>query len=197
MMDKRTSRLSPLIILAVIALILQIAVAPNIAIFTIVPNIVLVVVCLVSLTASTMRAVIYSFILGFCYDVLSQGPIGVMALLFTIIGFVLSTIKKDSLDSNWLMDLFVLLIVIFLGEILHGIILAVVGYDTDIMSSLVFRALPAALYEAVITTIVLFVMNRFGGSGSHGRSGRQKSQNMFQTRGRPSSQGRPLNRKLR
>jgi len=156
--DSRRQRISILILIGLVALILQVVVAPSIAIFSVVPNFIVVAVAMVALVNNATRSALYGFILGFCYDLLSQGPVGVMALILTIMGYAVSTLNKGSFISNRVIEMAAAVIAVFVGEVLHGVVLAIIGYDADIVYSLLFRALPGALYEAIILSVALVII---------------------------------------
>jgi rod shape-determining protein MreD len=153
----RRQHLVTVIALGLVAFILQIAVAPHISIAGVVPNFLLVAVCVVALTNNPTRSTIYGFILGFAFDLFSQGPLGIMALILTVMGYALSTLNRGSFESNWLIELFVAAVAIFLAEVLHAVALAIIGYDANIAHSLLFRALPGALFETILVLIALSI----------------------------------------
>jgi len=191
------TRIVTLVLTGLAALILQVAVAPNIAILGVVPNFPLVAVGVIALYSSSMRSVAFAFVLGFCYDLIAQAPVGAMALILTISAFGLSTVSKGSLKGNWIVELAAFAIVILLGEILYAVVLAVVGFDTDIFYSLAFRALPGAMYAILIGFVVLFVISRIAGRDDRSARSLKKGSIPFQPSGKSRGQGRPLNRKLR
>ena len=196
-METREARIRALLITGAAAVILQLVLAPSIAIASVVPNFIMVAVGIMALYTSATRSAISGFILGFCYDLFSQGPVGVMALILTVIGYALSTAKKDSFEGNIIVELLAFGIVMLLGEIVHGVVLAIIGYDLNVLYSLIFRSLPGALYEIVIGIVAFIVLNYIINKRAQNKKGRLKNPIDFRAQGRSLGKGRPLNRKLR
>ncbi|MCL2756750.1 MAG: rod shape-determining protein MreD [Coriobacteriia bacterium] len=186
-----------LALIGLLAVVLQLAIAPNIAIVSAVPNIIMIVTIIVALNNPATRSTIYGFILGFCYDLFSQGPIGVMALLLTVMSFALSAFNKDAFQSNWIIELFAVVIALLLGELLHGIILVVIGYDSNILYSLVFRSLPSAIYEAIVAVVVLVIRNYLNNRKVNNKPGGLTSRKNKQGRKGTLVKGRSIQRKIR
>jgi rod shape-determining protein MreD len=179
------------------AVILQVMLAAHIAIVEVVPNLMMIAVVITAVYHSPTRSSLYGFILGLCYDLLAQGPLGCTALIFTLLGYTVSSITKGSFVGNRLVELLVVMVAILCGEILEGVVLAVVGYDNDIFYSLVFRALPGFLYTGIIAALVFFVMGIFHERSSRTKPGQLTLHSKKNMLSKSLKQGRPLNRKLR
>ena len=75
---------------AVLAVLLQIIVAPAIALFAAVPNFI-VVFCVVRAVACPDHAgLLLPFILGLVFDLVGGGPVGAMALVLVLVTFLAS-----------------------------------------------------------------------------------------------------------
>jgi len=146
---------------SLIAFIAQVFIAPNIAILDVVPNFMLVFVVLNAMLGSRVRASMTGFILGLLYDFISQGTLGVMSLIFTLIAYITSSLNKDLFAGSWVPQAFFLLLAAFIGELLHAIFLSILGYDTDILRSLGMRVVPGSIYSAVFGLIIFPIMHRF------------------------------------
>ena len=73
----------PRVIGAIIAVLLQIALAPNIALFGVVPNFIMAYVLIVSIVCPDQSGPVFAFVLGLLFDLLGTGPVGAMAFLLT------------------------------------------------------------------------------------------------------------------
>ena len=196
-METRQVLIRTLVLSGFVAIILQLILAPNIAIASVVPNFVLVSVGVMAFYTNPTRAALQGFILGFCYDLFSQGPLGVMALILTVVGYAMSTVKKGSFEGNALIEFIAFAIVVALAEIIHGVVLAIIGYNSDILYTLVFRSLPGALYEILIGLLALVIVSRLMNRVPRKGKKRSKDSMSLPSRRRSRSQGQPLNRKLR
>ena len=145
---------------SVITFLLQVMIAPNIAIYDVVPNFFLVFVVLNSMLTNRTRACATGFILGLLYDFLSPGAPGTMAFVLTIIGYSVGSLNKDLFAESWVSQVFFLLLASFFAELLHSVFLSILGFDTNFLTSLGMRVLPASIYNTLFGLVVIFIMFR-------------------------------------
>ena len=167
-MDSKTTSVSSTVIGVVITLLLQIIVAPNIAINDVVPNFALLFTVITAIRYGSVQASTVGFILGLFYDLISQGPLGVMSLVLAILGYSAGSLNKSMLSGSLLIQMFIVLVAAFFGELLHSVILAVIGYDSNFPMSLLMRVFPGTIYDSVFGLIILPIM----ASGSNPRKRR-------------------------
>ena len=145
---------------SILTFMLQVILAPNIAIFDVVPNFILVFVVLNAMVSPQIRSCFTGFFLGFLYDCVSHAALGTMSFVLTIIAYVFSSLNKDLFSGGWVIQAFYLLIAAFFGELLHATFLSILGVDTDFLVSLGMRVLPGTLYDALFGLIVFPLMAR-------------------------------------
>jgi rod shape-determining protein MreD len=160
----RTQGTSPTFTLvgSLIAFLLQVIIAPNIAILHAVPNLILGFVVLNAMFCGTVRSSLTGFILGLLYDFVAQGALGIMALVLTLVGYSVSSLNKELFAGGWRVQALFLLVAAFFGELLHAAFLSILGYDPDFLLSIGMRVLPGTLYDAVFGLIVFPLIHRFG-----------------------------------
>ncbi|MDR2196752.1 MAG: rod shape-determining protein MreD [Coriobacteriales bacterium] len=149
---------------AVVAVMLQIILAPNIAIRGVVPNLILVVVVLVAMRSEVLPATVAGFLLGLVFDLVTAGPVGGMSLIMALLAYSASSLKKDLFEGNWVAQVLMLLVAAFAGELLHNALYSIIGYDRDFFASLLLRALPGALYDSLFGLILFPLLQRFTSS---------------------------------
>ena len=88
-------------VLALICLVLQVAVAPNIALGNGRANMALVFAGLTSLLVGGRLAVGCGFLAGFVFDLSTSGPIGLMSFLLTIASFVMGLEARNRLADDF------------------------------------------------------------------------------------------------
>jgi len=161
-----TSRFKPsfTVIGSILAFILQVSLAPNIAILDVVPNFILVFVVLNAMFSPQIRSCFTGFFLGFLYDCVSHAALGTMSFVLTIIGYAVSSLNKDLFTGSWAIQTFYLLIAALFGELLHATFLSILGVDNDFLLSLGMRVLPGTIYDALFGLIVFPIMARSKGS---------------------------------
>ena len=140
---------------AVVAVVLQVMLAPNIAILGAQPNFILVYVITVAMIHQGDASTWFAFLLGFLYDMLTTQPIGVMAALLIVVTFVSSRVfnmlNNDTVWVPMIVAMFGSLVV----EILYALVWVVVGGGAGMADALLLRALPCALYDCAMVLIVL------------------------------------------
>jgi rod shape-determining protein MreD len=159
--DVRRAGISFTVIGSLIAFLLQVGIAPNIAILDVVPNLILGFVILNAMFCSTVRSSLTGFTLGVLYDLSAQGSLGIMSLVLALVGYSVSSLNKELFAGGWHVQALFLLIASFLGELLHAALLSILGYDPDFLLSIGMRVVPGALYDAVFGFIVFPILHRF------------------------------------
>ena len=142
------------IAISVLSFILQIAVAPNIAIAGITPNFMLLVVVVAALVDGPLRGTVVGFTLGLVFDLVSSGPVGPYALVFTLVGFVAGSLQKNMFAQSWVIPLTVFGLSTLLAEVAYGAILATLGVEVAFWSSVLYRMIPSALYNTALALLV-------------------------------------------
>ena len=182
-MDNSQPRTSITLVSILIAIVLQLVVAPAITIGGVVPNFIMVVAVITALRNGPVRSTIIGFLLGLVFDLCSLGPMGAMTLVLTILSYAVSSLNRGGFGGSIVIELITLIAAIVLGELLVSIIYAVVGFNLEFLVSLVQRVFPAILYDTIIGCILLLVYNEVQGGRSRRTGPRMGS-------------GRSLSRKL-
>ncbi|MDR1713246.1 MAG: rod shape-determining protein MreD [Coriobacteriales bacterium] len=160
-MDSRAAHAPFILLGSFCSVAAQIMLAPNIAVAGVVPNFLLVFTVIVAIFNNRTTSSVLGFILGLLYDLIIAGPIGVMPLVLSVLAFSVSSLNKDMFSGGWLVEVVLLLVAAFLGELLYAALLSIVGYDTNFLGSLVSRTLPGTVYDSLLGLIIFPVMNRF------------------------------------
>lgn len=160
-MNNETSRYKATVIASIVAVLLQIIIAPNIAIGGVVPNFLLVLVVVTAITYGSTRACVLGFILGLVFDLIGAGPVGVMSLVLALLGYMVGAVNKSMFSDGWVIPIITLAIAAFIGETLYGLVLTIIGYETSFFVSLVSRMLPGALYDTIFGLILFPLFSRF------------------------------------
>jgi rod shape-determining protein MreD len=180
-LERSETKILSTVITALIAVLLQIVLAPSIAIAGVVPNFVLIAVVISAMHNNPIRSTVLGFILGLVFDFTTQGPIGCMTLILTLLGFGVSSINKGAFTGGLLVNTIILLLAALAGELFNSIVYAIIGIDSEFLYSLLVKVLPATVYDCICGLIALLVYNLVSGNNTPKHS---------------NSQGRSLHRKL-
>ena len=146
---------------AVIATVLQIVLAPNIAIASIVPNFMMVFCIVVALLRAETPGYVLPFVLGMLFDLLGGGPVGGMAFLLILVTFVVSRVYSSLNNDTVFMLLVMLFGSIFVVELLYGVLLIACGMAASPLDALIFRSIPCTLYDCLVGLVLYPIVAHF------------------------------------
>lgn len=150
------------IIGAVIAVLAQIIIAPNIAIFSAMPNFLLVYILVIALVKpGNNSTLVVAFTLGLLYDLLGHGPVGAMAFLAVLTAFISSRLFVLINNDTFFIPFLMLFVMIFVVEISYAVFLTVFGISAGPLEAIVHLALPCALYDCAVALICYPLATRF------------------------------------
>jgi len=135
------------------AVVLQVALAPQIAVFGVVPNFIFLVVVTLALVEGPVAGGVCGFVGGLLFDLLGTSVVGPYALVLTLVGYVAGMLSASMFAEGWLLPVTVVAIASLITEITYAIVLAVLGVATSFWSSLFTLMLPSALYHTVLVVL--------------------------------------------
>ena len=143
---------------AVVALLLQVALAPVLAIGGIVPNLLLAYGLAVALARPYAPSILLPFALGFAFDLVGGGAVGAMALLLMLASVGCRQLARMLDNDTLFVPLGLLVAGVLLVELLYGALLVLCGYPASLGEALLFRSLPCALYDGALAVPLFFLM---------------------------------------
>lgn len=145
-----TRDLAAVIIGAVVAVLAQVVIAPYIAIFSAMPNFLLAYILVVAIVRPGNGVLVGAFFLGFAFDLIGFGPLGAMALLFTLVAYGASRVFRVLNNDTLFMPLIILVASVFAVEVIYAFFLLSSGAASNLAEAFLYRSLPCALYDCVI-----------------------------------------------
>lgn len=146
---------------AVIALLLQIILAPNIVLFGAVPNFLVVYAIVVSMLLPVDGTLVLCFCLGLISDLLGYGPVGSLSLLLVIAGFAAGRAYQTFGNGQLLMSLLMLVVLTLLVNVLYAAFLIGLSSGMSFGDAFLYRALPCSLYECVLGLLAYPILSHF------------------------------------
>ena len=157
---------SRIVIIGVVAFVLQVVVSPNIAIAGISPNFMLIALIPVTALASQRASTLAGFVYGLLFDLVGAGPVGAMALVMALAGYLLpmllSNIRIDGI-APWMV---ISAVVYIVSNLVLCIVLSILGYEEAFFASIVLKVIPWAIYDLVLSAILWPVVRRLIGVAS-------------------------------
>ena len=150
---------------AVVAVLLQVLLAPHMAIGHALPNLILVCCLVTSLARPLQSGPVLPFILGLVFDLVSGGPVGAMAFsLVAASSFEAWLFERVNNDTAF-MAISVLAFGVMLAELLYGLVFLLFGYAAGVLDAFVYRILPCFLYDFVLSLLAYLVLARLLSGG--------------------------------
>ncbi|MCL1798289.1 MAG: rod shape-determining protein MreD [Eggerthellaceae bacterium] len=152
---------------AFLAVLLQLVLAPNIALFSAMPNFCMIYALIAAITRPAGNAaLLVAFAFGMLFDLLGNAPVGAMAFLLVLAAFGASRVFTVLNNDTLFMPLAIFIVAVFLVEVFYAVFMVSTGIAASLLEALVLRALPCAFYNcAVGLPLLAFVRRLFDEPG--------------------------------
>jgi rod shape-determining protein MreD len=130
--------------------LLQTMVSPRLAIGGIQPDLFLIFVFGLSLTAGPELATAIGFLVGLYQDTLSGAPLGLNAFTLSLVGFLVSRLSRQLRTSQVTAQLALLLFAGLVSGLTTLLLLRFFQASRPIASSILWTVLPGAIYTATL-----------------------------------------------
>lgn len=117
------------------------------------PDLVIVLVVCVALVDGPNTGVVFGFTAGLALDLLSQHPLGVLALVLAVFGYVVGS-GRDRLGSSWWVPVVLTGCAAVATPIAVGALLALVGDPRAGAAGLVASLPSSVLYDVALAALV-------------------------------------------
>lgn len=158
--------LSRIVVIGVVAFVLQVIVSPNIAIAGISPNFMLIALIPVAGLASQRASTVAGFVFGLVFDLVGAGPVGAMALVMAVVGYLLPALLESIRIDGIAPWLIISAVVFIASNLVLCILLSILGYEEAFFASIVLKVIPWAIYDLVLSAILWPVARRLLGLAS-------------------------------
>ncbi|MDO5032538.1 rod shape-determining protein MreD [Corynebacterium sp.] len=165
----RTHTRRPLVAACVIALLLQLALAPQISLFGGRINFMLVLVATAAVGGESRILVYLGFAAGMLFDLTSAVPLGLMALLLTLSGYAVANMTRGIAPGVHMDALRMSGVCIAAVNLIYAIAMVAMGVTSGMMTSLGI-ALASTLLDIVVAVPFLALLS--GGEQGRGFSAR-------------------------
>ena len=138
----------------------QVVVIHRFAIGSIVPDAILLTVCLVGLWRGELEAVVLGLVLGFLQDFLSGATVWLNLMTKPLIGLAAGMLGRTPIFTTpWVIPMFITGVSLVSG-LLVLVLLQASSSEMDVVQALLGTVLPQALYDGVLGAIVLLAALR-------------------------------------
>lgn len=178
--DSSRTRRSGMVVAIILAL-LQLSVVPYLGIAGGRANLALVLTAFLALGGDAGRATIAGFFAGLFYDLAGTGPIGLMALLLTILGFLMSSAERPGVADDPVSSLVLFVPASLAVGLVYGFILLATGQASSLFDTVVLRALPGSLLDCLWFAAISLIAARL--QGPRGTMGASRKGGHYSMRG--------------
>ncbi|MDY0341337.1 MAG: rod shape-determining protein MreD [Coriobacteriia bacterium] len=143
------------------AFILQVMIAPHMAIIGVTPNLLLLVVITLAFVEGSSAGATVGFIAGILMDLLSSGPIGAWALVMSVTGYLSGSLTRNLFAEGWLAPVTVGVVTALVADFAYLVVVTVIGVGPAFWPALGRLVLPRAVYNAVLVMLLYPWLARF------------------------------------
>lgn len=147
------SKAFPAALALLAATILQVSVAPHLAIFGVVPNFLLLAVITLALAEGPVAGGVSGLVGGLLYDLLGTSVVGPGALVLTVVGYTAGMLAANTFAEGWRLPVTVVAIASLTAELSYGVVLAVLGLGASFWPDVLTIMVPAAAYHTVLAVL--------------------------------------------
>ena len=146
---------------AVVAVLLQLLVAPYIAVSFAIPNFIIAFTMVIAILRPHSFGCVMPFVLGLTFDMIGGGPVGGMAFSLTLFSYLLARYFVNLGNDSLVISLAFVALGILLVELSYAVFLLLFGYNANLFDALAYRMVPCFLYDLVIALLLFPLAKRF------------------------------------
>jgi rod shape-determining protein MreD len=137
------------------AVLLQVAIAPRIAVFGVVPDLLLLVVITLALVEGPTAGAVVGFAAGLLTDLVATGPIGPSALVLSLVGYFAGSLSASLFAEGWWLPVIVVSVATLVAGTAYMLMLVLLGQDLGPLGAVFLsKVLPGAVYDTVLAVLV-------------------------------------------
>ncbi len=140
------------------AFVLQTTLVPSVAILTVKPDLIVIILFLMAMKTGIIPAVLIGFVLGLAQDVYTPGILGQNALAKTMAGFIAGMFNEKVMRVDPFLEIVLLLLTFVVNDAAYSLVNVVKsGYTFPAFGmDLLTNTLPRAIYSLLIALIPIF-----------------------------------------
>lgn len=123
------------------------------------PQVMLLVAVVGGLLAGPERGALIGFTAGLLADLFVQTPLGLSALTFALVGFVVGSLQTGIVHTSWWIAPVTALLASFAGVVLYGLFGAIIGQAHFVSPRLLVLAAGVGAMNAVLTVPLVRAMS--------------------------------------
>ncbi len=136
-----------------VAAILQVSLAPHIAVFGVVPNLFFLVVVTLAFVEGPVAGGVSGFVGGLLFDLIGTSVVGPYALVLSVVGYSTGMLSANLFAEGWLLPVTIVAVASLSAELANGVVLAVLGLGATFWRDVVTVMIPSAIYHTALAVL--------------------------------------------
>ena len=135
---------------ALLAVVLQLVIAPNIAPFGVMPSFLITYTLAVALLLEPVPAYVIAFALGMMGDLCGAGPVGALPFILLLAVFLIQQAHKAFGNGTFFVSCLILLCFVIATHLLHAAFMVAMTSTYTALEALKVVALPQSAYDCLL-----------------------------------------------
>lgn len=140
----------PIVAFCVIVAVLQLVIAPQLSLFGGRINFMLVLVATLAVSGDARTLVYIGFFAGLFYDLTTAAPIGLMAFLLTLAGYLTAALSRGITPGTSVESLRMAVVAILAVNMFYALALFAMGFETNLLIALGVHGLASTVLDALV-----------------------------------------------
>lgn len=146
---------------ALIAVVLQIVLAPNIAIMGTMPQLIIVYAIAISLILPRDSSYVLVFVLGMVGDLLGYGPVGALPFILLICTWAMHASQHTFGNGTLFVECIIVVAFVIVVHFLHAAFMVAVTSAYSATDAFLLIAIPETLYDSVLAVLSYLALRKF------------------------------------
>lgn len=146
----------PLVILT--ALIIDLSVLSRVRVAGTMADIMLLLAIAAGITGGPVRGAVVGFVSGMAVDLFLQTPLGLSALVFSLVGYAVGTAQAGILRTSWWIPVLTAFVATVAGEVVFAVAGSVVGDTSLVTGRVMVIAVVAGAMNALLAPLTVRTM---------------------------------------
>lgn len=160
----------PIAAFCIVAAVLQLVIAPQLALFGGRINFMLVLTAVLAVSGDIRTLAYIGFFAGLFYDLTTVAPIGLMALLLTVAGYLTAALSRGITLGASMESLRMAGVAVLAVNVVYAVALFAMGSETNLLVALGVHGLASTVLDLLVAFLaLLFVPQNDAGHGFSGR----------------------------
>jgi len=139
-------------------LVVDLSVLSRVRVVGVMPDLMLLLAVAAGITGGPVRGAVVGFGSGMAIDLFLQTPLGLSALVFSMVGYVVGTAQTGILRSSWWIPILTAFVACAGGELAFALTASVVGETSLVTARLVPIVLIVGLMNALLAPLAVRMM---------------------------------------